>query len=566
MATVNWNDLPALSQHHGFFQIASSIFEHARALEVLYDPPAIFETSQRGNSSLLSRAASCNRSYYPSDLQLFEQPSFPDDVIYRSRDLSDLGTAEHVAFQTSWSIWNGRPSLDAGHPNLWDVMKSWDSLGPPDINVSLRYSKYWLRFDAARDWFLIYELCRKATTRGLRNSKIEMCFSLSAAAYRKTKYSVLVPFLIIFSLDQRFCDINPPADHSYTPSHGLTPGLTHLEKILSESALPLQSTPANFLPKRKNVEYGAVIKIESLRVVESVLRQWPSYEAVDLPKEWFDNSDFHRRIKEYDQSMSRNVRLRVHILLLQNVLNNWKNLNDSVSIPTPYVFSPQFITSNPKPPSYSLCDIFLSRDIISTTPHVDGDPLWVCAVPGTTTVEPPTSSDGLDTLIEELKNSRQPLLQLYGNELKRSHHELLGQNASLLVRGGIPTHKRLLVYHNECSHRKDTIFFELCAAAAPSQIVEATNHIAGLWPRTTPRSLLRQLAQDRINTLPYGWRSMITHYAISLLKYQHSIRLLELSSRRQREELRREIEALYDDVLSQSTPDWLLIQVCPSCS
>ena len=203
MATVKWNGLPALSQHHGFFQAACSIFDHARALEVLYDPPAIFETSNR-NPSLLSRTASRNQSYYPSDLQILKQPPSPDDVNYRSRDLSDLGTAEHVAFQTSWSVWNSQPSLDASSPNLWDVMKSWDSLGPPNSNVSLRYSQNWLKFDAAKDWFMIYELCRKAKTRGLRNSKIEMCFSLSAAAYSKSKNSVLVPFLIIFSFDQRF--------------------------------------------------------------------------------------------------------------------------------------------------------------------------------------------------------------------------------------------------------------------------------------------------------------------------------------------------------------------------
>jgi len=564
MATVKWNDLPALSQHHGFFQIACSIFDHARALEVLYDPPAIFETSNR-NLSLLSRAASRNQSYYPSDLQMLEQPSFPDDVIYRSRDLSDLGTAEHVAFQTSWSVWNGQPSLDAGSPNLWDVMTSWHSLGSPDTNVSLRYSQYWLQFDAARDWFMIYELCRKAMTRGPRNSKIEMCFSLSAAAYSKSKYSVLVPFLIIFSLDQRVCDINPPAERSYTLSHGLTPGLADLEKIISESALPLQSTPANFLlikMKRKKVKYGVAIKKESSRVAKSVLRRWPSYQDVDLPKEWFNKPDFDRGLKEYDRSISWNVRLRLHALQLQNVLGDRENLN--VSIPVPYVFSPQFIASNPKPPPYSLRDIFVSRPNIST-PTADGDHLRLCAIPRTATAEPLASSDGLDILVEELRNSQQPLLQLYGNELKKSHHELLGQYTPLWVRGSVPSHRLLLDYHHECSHRKDAIFSEICAGVAPSRNVEATNRIAGLWPRVTPRSLLRQLAQDSINTLPYSWRSIITHYAISLLKYRHSIRLLELSSRQQHEEILREVEAIYSDVLSKSTPDWLLIQVCPSC-
>ena len=205
----------------------------------------------------------------------------------------------------------------------------------------------------------------------------------------------------------------------------------------------------------------------------------------------------------------------------------------------------------------------MSRANISTLP-ADGDPLRLCAIPSTATAEPLANCDSLDSLVEELRDSRQPLLQLYGNELKKSHDELLGQYAPLLV-GNVPSHGLLLDYHHECGYRKNTIFSEICAGLAPSQSVEETNHIAGLWPRITPRSLLRQLAQDYINTLPYAWRSIITHYAISLLKYRHSIRLLELSSRQQREELLREIEAIDNDVLSESTPDWILIQVCPSC-
>jgi hypothetical protein len=53
------------------------------------------------------------------------------------------------------------------------------------------------------------------------------------------------------------------------------------------------------------------------------------------------------------------------------------------------------------------------------------------------------------------------------------------------------------------------------------------------------------------------------HYATSLLKYRHSLRLLELSSGQNHEELLLEIEAIRNNVLVESTPDWLLIQVRP---
>jgi len=224
-----------------------------------------------------------------------------------------------------------------------------------------------------------------------------------------------------------------------------------------------------------------VIKKESSRVAELILCQWPSYQHMGQPEEWFNKSYFDRSIQEYDQSISWNVWLRVHTLLLQNVLNAWQSLNDLVPIviPVPYVFSPWFIASHPKPPSYSLHDIFVSCANIPTPP-VDRDPLQICAIPGTPTAEPLAISDNLDILIEELRNSKQPLLQLYGSELKKSHHELLCQYGSLWVWGGVPSYKVLLVYHHECSHRKDTMFSQICAAVAPSQNVEAMNRIAGL--------------------------------------------------------------------------------------
>ena len=140
MATVKWNDLPTLSQHHDFFRIVCLLFGHARALEDLYDQPVAFDTSNR-NQSLLNRAASRNKSYYPSDLQNLDRPSSLDDVMYRSRDVSDLGATEHVAFQITWSIWNGQPSLDRGFPGLWEIMNSWGALGSSDSTIQSRLAQ-----------------------------------------------------------------------------------------------------------------------------------------------------------------------------------------------------------------------------------------------------------------------------------------------------------------------------------------------------------------------------------------------------------------------------------------
>ena len=352
IAQVTWKDLPALSQHHDFYPAVRSLFDHATALETLYDKPTNFGIYR--DPLLLNRAASRNRSYYPSDLHIPGQPSFRGDVEYWSRIVSNLGTTEHAAFQTSRSIWNGQLSPNGGSPGLWD--------------------------------------------------------------------EVVIPAF------------------------------------------------------------------------------------------------------------------------------------------TPYVVSPQFITSTPKAPSYSLCDILSARGNVPTPPAGGG------SFPTTATDRVPPSTPGshdLQTLIDELQNSQQSLLQLCGSELSRSNRALVEQSASQFVRHGTPPHGVLLVFHDECSHTKDKIFSEIEAALAPSQKAEEIIGTAGLWPRITLRSILRQLDRDHFTTLPNQWKPVIMGYALSLLKYQQSTRLLELSSRQNHEELLREIEAVSDEGMKEWTPDWLLIQVSP---
>jgi len=584
VSMVRWKDLPALSQHHSFFLVACSIFDHARALEVLYDPPTGFDSDTfNRNQPLLNRATSRNKTYYPSDIQISEQPSSPDDVIYRSRDASDLGTAEHVAFQTSWSILNGRPSLDGRSANLWNLMNSWGSLGPPDSDfspwtssdlfnsdVSLRYSRYWLEFDVAQDWFAIYDLCRHAGNRDSGNSrkKIKLSFSFSAAAYGNSEYKDIVPFLVIISLNETCRNLDPPPERSYMLSHGLAPGPVYLKNLVAKSSLPIKFTPLRYsqlTQKQRKAEYTESIERESSAVAKSILRQWPDYESVDFPNRWFDKYACQSSIGNYKRSIFRNNRLKDHVLQLQSILQQY--VHEPMPAAQPYKYSPQFMTSSSKAPSYSIRNVLMSRAGIPSLPE-NGEPFKdrITSSPPTEATEgitPRVGSDSLEILVEELRNSQQPLQKLYGDELSKSLCELLRQDTLQSAQGAIPSHGLLLTYHDSCIRGKDNIFSEISTALAPSQNVEKIHGVAGLWPRITPRSLLRQLARDRISKLPDQWRSVIMRYATSLLKYRHSVRLLELSSGQRNEELLRELEAIRNDVLAESTPDWLLIQVRP---
>lgn len=550
-AIVKWNDLPALSQHHDFFLAVRSIFDHARALEALYDPPTVFSTSDRDLTSL-NRAACRNELYPLSDLHTSEQLPTPSDTVYKSRDIFNHTTAEHVAYQTSWSVWNFRPSVTE---ELWSVMNSWGSLGPAASGISLRYSRYWVEFSAPRDWFVIYDLCREAVMRNHRHVKIELSFSLSAAAYSNFSYSNVTHFLMVFALDNRFRNLNPPPRPllTCTLSHEPVPDRKILQNIVTRcrSALYVHG-------------YGAAFTTESSAVVDSILNQWPDYKSVRICEQRFDRSKFNRHLEEYYQSISPHIRLKAHVMQLQSVLEYYKKA--SISATVPYVYSPQFVTSHSKAPLHSLRDVLASRVNVPTPPAY-GEPFQCYAIPpteGNASAPPQPGSESLETLIEEFRYSLRPLVQLYGNELNRSRRELLGQNISLSVRDAIPSHNSLLLYHKECSHRKDKLFSEISLALAPSQNSEETSRIAGLWPLITPRSILRQLAQDRFDTIPDQWKLPIICYAVSFLKHQQSLRLLELSLRQQHKELLQEIQAIRHDILTESSPDWLLVQVCLS--
>ena len=575
MATVKWKDLPTLSQHHDFFGAVRTILDHARMLEALYDQPTTFDSRDR-EQLLLNRAAYRNKVYYPSDLQISEQQSSLDDMKYRSRDVPNHETAIHVAYQTSWSIWNAQPPLSVycALPKLWDLMTSRGSVGPSSSNISLKYSQYWLKFNAARDWFVIYDLYRHILNGDLPSIRIGLSFCLSAAVYSKSDYSDIIPFFIASALDERCRHLSPPPYHSYTLSDGVAPDLACLEGMVFRSALPIESTPARLsdaeatlskkAKKRRRRElkdeYDVAIESKSSKVAKLILRRWPDYSSVYFHDQWFDKSEGLQYIDEYFQSIVRNIKLRDHVLQLQSILRR----DGTVSIPAtlPYKFLPQFITGCSKALSYSIRDTMLSHTNV-LTPLTEQPFLGDSIPPASATAGTLESvgPDSLKRLIEEFQNSRQPLLELYGNELNKSHRELMGHGASNSNRGAVPSQELLHLYHDQCSLWKDKIFSEISATLGPSQNIEKVNAIAGLWPRITPRSLLRQLAQDRLAILPGQWSAIITRYAVGLLRYQQSRRLLELSSSQKHGELLREIDSMRSDVLAESTPDWLLVQV-----
>jgi hypothetical protein len=573
MVTVEWHDLPVLSQHHDFHPAVNSILDHACAMEALYDKPVDFEISPR-DSSLLNRAASRNEVYYPRDLQSLRHSSrsLSEDVAYESRDIVDGQGGENAAYQMAWSVWNARPYLPRKWLNLWDEIQSWRTIGPSHEQISLRYSRYWLTFNAAQDWLGIYDLCQETLTRDRQESKVKLAFSLSAACFSSSNRADIVPLVLIFATDLRFLGLTrPPATH-YELSDGTKPDQSRLQNMICRFRLPLDQTPAKTLEVRatdweqasreRKEEYLRITNHKTLEAAQSVMARWPA-RNYDLSPQWFDTQSCRESVDNYRQSISRNIDFRAHIHRLIVILNSYETRTPPKE---PYSFSPHLSARPTKAPCPSLREILMSRANFPQR-STRKRPSPGCAImPPTLTMATksnpsPARDGGLSLLIQELRLSRESFLNLYGEDLNKSYRDLLGKWPSFLVQRKVPPQDALLRYRDLCSEGKDAIFSELSEVLAPSQKSENVISVSGLWPRITPRSILRELSRDRVRTLTDRWKHVITRYAVAFLKYQQSQRLVELSSRRRHEELLREAETICEDVAAACSPDWLLIQV-----
>ena len=572
MVTVRWNKLPILSQHHDFYPAVLAILDHAHAMEALYDNPIAFDAPHR-QATLLTRTASRNKVYYPNDLQILRHspPSISEDVAYKSRDVAEGQGSEHLAYQMSWSIWNDRPSTSRDPQGLWDLMQPWQSIGPAENVISLRYSRYWLTFDAAKDWLGIYDVCQEASRRNPQDTKIKSAFSLSAASFSGSKYAEIIPAIQIFATDSRLRGLTRPSPSYYEISDSTYPDHERVSEIMSQCARPMEFTPAQamevpaFTSKKaakhlRRQEYNKSVRKMASEAAQETVELWPRIWC-DLPYEWFDIETASERLETYLLSVSRNLTFLKHVRHLEAILARYRASSPPKTL---YVFSPQFSARPPKMSSPSLREVLMSRANFPRPPKL---PSSGSATPSGTVTKATknnplsTRAGGLSSLILELRQSRESLLRLYGEDLNKSYGDLQQKGASFLTGRSVPPRDVLLKHRDLCSKKKDAIFSELSGALAPSQKNEAVIGMSGLWPRITPRSMLRELSRDRVRTLTDQWKDAIIRYAVAFLKYQQSQRLLELSSRRRDEELLREAETTCEDVAAACSPDWLLIQV-----
>ena len=230
--------------------------------------------------------------------------------MHRSRDVIDGNSAEQAAYQMSRSVWNTQPYLPHKWLNLWDEMQLWKSIGPSGEHISLRYSRYWLTFDAAKDWLGVYDACQEALSCNPQETKIKLAFSLSAASFSSPHLADIVPLVLIFATDKRFRLLIRPSASHYELSNGVNPQCSCLQSMICQFRRPIEQTPAQTLKAQvgereqatwqcQKQEYYKVTNDNARVVAQSIVKQWPKSRLYDLPPQWFDTQRWGKSVDEY---------------------------------------------------------------------------------------------------------------------------------------------------------------------------------------------------------------------------------------------------------------------------
>jgi hypothetical protein len=309
-------------------------------------------------------------------------------------------------------------------------------------------------------------------------------------------------------------------------SDGTSPDRARLASIIYQCHRPIEQTPA-----RTWKVHSKTINRKEQEAAQRIVTQWRRRDVAsgtcpplllesrqydlplrngcwfkrkikenDLPR-WFHTQRLEEMADDYLRSISWNIKFRAHIADLQVVLNSCNTTTPIANLT--YTFSPQFSTRPPKATSPSLRDILTSRanfpqskeDLDSLIQETTSPSLRAVLSSGANF---PQSKEDLASLIQEFRDSGKSLLRLYGDDLQKSYNDLLRKPARFPL---IPPSESLRHHRDLCSIKKDALFSDIANALAPDRELEKVISVSGLWPRITPRSILRELSRNRVDTL-----------------------------------------------------------------
>ncbi|KDQ56358.1 hypothetical protein JAAARDRAFT_132396 [Jaapia argillacea MUCL 33604] len=566
MQRVNWREsLPSTTQHDGFWIIADAIKQHAASLRVFQPSGSCSEVDASPSLPvLLDRAARRNAIYYPPELADIVPPD-SRDLSYASRDILDNDhddEGERIACKYSAMIHEWPLQLNTW-PHLWDTLASLGQLsGSESANRTMSYSRRWMEEGLDKTWMSLYDLCRTSS------NQYGVLFTLAAMAYGRHRLQLkdLIPTLLAFATVPKFRSMHPPPWPSYDLAMGFQPQRQKLLELAVECAVSLERSPAYDIERlyletevdytsRRRSRYNSLRESEGTQVVDLFVAQWPCRTPTSPPTRRFsfiDTDKFTDRVIPLFRSWNSNADLRDHILAVQRVLN--QSFHPMPNSPPIYRFDPCAMA----PVLFSSLSPVTLRHLLQRDAPTIGPLPNILGFPGIS--HPLAPLTDLQSLISEFRSSLDRFPRNYGEGLMRSLKALHASSPT-------PPRKEysiaeIILHHDTCRAYVQDVFSSISQAFSPSTPVERVMFTADLWPRITRRSVLGLLATTCGICLTTPWKDILSLFAMALLLYQRSHRMVGCALVGKQDEVWKELENVGyfvgDSVLNV---DWLLIQI-----
>jgi len=597
--------LPSYAQHGMFDVVVRDILMYWQRTRFLY--PEIRNTKQENEAQAsgmtdaycgdLQRRAVLRQATYLPNAYGGDLTSTKDDAEYIPRYNIDSKLERRVCHIATlvkdWSV-----HLDTTR-DLATVLRGWGSV------VSFRSTSWedlddhiqqWHRNELSQEWFSLYDLCRNTSRE---QHTYQLLFLLCSLAYRGEGDVPLelVYTLLGFATMPTFKGLDPPRKTArsgsgiYDLRNGTEPSSVALESILNKYKVPFESSTESRLPQlnlegavqyqeRLQREYEASLKQDIATAVSYFSNQWVC-KAVKMPfrPPWRlinANDQLLESLNEKFTQWYGNKEYLDHIQNVQTVLNTYRLLPGR--LPDEYSPEPGTTTEYSHAPYKSIgMETLLSG--IDPSDIDSGIVEHNLRMPRGPTQSQPGAAAASE-ILHKLLMSFNPAedntaMASFGSRyiqgLWKSFKALQTHEV------GIPVYKfprEELLEDNErlCARQVDAILNTIRMALSPAEgTTDSLLEVAGLWPRVTVRTLLRQLTQAVQNsdvhrpehsTFYLGWKALFITFGELITKLQKATRLCYYARTGNAIEFSREVANKGGVGWSADRyPEWLLFEI-----
>ncbi|KAK7032650.1 hypothetical protein VNI00_012915 [Paramarasmius palmivorus] len=572
--SITWNSLPSLSQHDGFAVRAGQILECAQLQRVFHENATMSDRSDLSsrNHMLDVRAAARSRVCYPAGIATRIAHTV-NDRSYASRDMKLL--AEKGVCSVAASVFAGGTSLYLPtHPALPGLFEEWKILRASSSNFELSFNRGWFDICMPDAWLSIYKQCISRHS-SQEKKQHQLLFSLAAMVFSNPDHRRFVPAIVLSSWDtDNLPNFSPPESSrsTFDVQKGTRPTRSAIEKIIQDATVSLHISPSWSIPRyadetqfnhthRRQCHYTNLTTNYRSQLCVYFMGKWAgwidSQSAIDFPstvdRSYFMFESLVERVTDYFQSCCENSLLLEHAHRVEDIFDLHLNNVMEEDVES-YDFQPYTGSTLSLHISITL-GALLQRDC----PQIPrrGTELW--SDEGSRRTEAPAESHKLAALLCSMDGAVPPLQKLYVQNLRESHRNL----TALPAPPSAPPNQSNIEHQIKlCKDRHRGIQHCILTALAPIAGWEKVLDSVGIWPRLTPRVLLRQLAYPYNRNLSPSWKEALILLAREMLEYQRAIRLLSYAQQSRKEDLFRELDTRSFDMESALRyPDWVLIQI-----